>query len=184
MKRYCCSFLICCFFNTDIFSQEIRIKRQFFVPQSEYYSGDKLIGNSTRKLAYFIETNSQDSLIIRQIKSSERLSKIYPKMYLYSSIATGIGGVGLGYVIFKGTSDILKRNNDPSLGTIARGSLGIMSVGIAGLIVSGGYFISSQIKLRKAIKGYNKNFQTDKVTIDFYPYFQLNDSGMTVRVNF
>ncbi len=184
MKKYLYLLIICCSLFTDIFSQEIRIKRQFFVPQSEYYSGDKYIGNSVSELAYFMGTNSKDSLVIRQIKSSEKLTEIYPKIYIFSAVATGIGGLGFSYALLKGTSDVLKGNNDSSLGTIARGSLGIMSVGIAGLAVSGGLFITSQIKLRKAIKGYNKPFQTDKVSIDFHPYLYSDSSGLTVIVNF
>lgn len=67
MKKYYYTLFVCCLF-TNIFSQEIRIKRQLFVPQSEYYSGEKYIGNSVEKLAYFIEMNSKDSLVIQQIK--------------------------------------------------------------------------------------------------------------------
>jgi hypothetical protein len=185
MKKCCYSFLICCLFFSDIFSQEISIKRPFFVPLTEYYCEDKLIGNSTRQLAYFIENHSQDSLIIQQIKDSERLTEIYPKIYLYSAVTVGVGGLALGYVLFKGTSSIFKPNNaDPSLATVAKTSLGVMMIGLVGLNVAGGYFISSQIKLRKAIKGYNKPFQTDKVTLNLQPYFQSDAFGLTVSVNF
>ena len=83
MKKYFYLLIICCSLFTDIFSQEIRIKRQFFVPQSEYYSDGKYIGNSVSELAYFIETHSEDSLIVRQIKSSKKLTEVYPKIYLF-----------------------------------------------------------------------------------------------------
>ena len=86
MKKYYFFFIICCLFFADIHSQEIRIKRRPFIPQpAEYYSGEQYIGNSTQLLAYFIETHSQDSSVTQQIKSSERLTKIYPKIYLYRS---------------------------------------------------------------------------------------------------
>lgn len=185
MKKYLYLLIICCSFFTDIFSQEIRIKRPFLAPLTEYYSGDKLIGNSTRQLAYFIENHSEDSLVIKQIMSSERLSEMYPKIYLYSAVTVGIGGVGLGYVFIKGIGSLYKLNNaDLSLITVAKTSLGVMIIGLIGLNVAGGYFISSQIKLRKAIKGYNKPFQTDKVTLNLQPYFQPNASGLTISVNF
>jgi hypothetical protein len=155
------------------------------MPYPEYYCEDKLIGNSTRQLAYFIETHSKDSVIIQQIKSSERLTEIYPKIYLYSSITMGVGAMGLVYVVTKVTGSILNpKNVDPSLGTISKTSLGIMMIGLVGLNVAGGYFISSQIKLRKAIKGYNKPFQADKVTLNLQPYFQSDASGLTVNINF
>jgi hypothetical protein len=185
MKKYCYSLLIGCFFCIDSFSQEIRIKRQFFVPQPEYYCEDKYIGNSTRELSYFIETHSQDSLIIQQIKSSVRLSEIYPKIYLYSSISTGIGAIGLVYVIVKVTGSIFNPiNQDPFLGVVAKTSSGFMILGVTGLTVAGGYFISSQIKLKKAIKGYNNDIQKDKVTFDIHPYYLQDNAGLTVCLKF
>ena len=186
MKKYYFCFIICCLFFADIHSQEIRIKRRPFMPQpAEYYSGNEFIGNSTQELAYFIETHSQDSLVIQQIKSSEKLTKIYPKIYLYSSITTGIGGIGLGYVVFKGVGSIFNpKNANPSLATVVKTSLGFMIVGITGLTVAGGYFVASQIKLHKAIKGYNRPFQADKVTLDFHPYLQSDSYGLTATLNF
>ncbi len=187
MKKYYYSFLICFSFFSDILSQEIRIKRQPFLPQpAEYYCEDKLIGNSTRQLAYFIETHSKDSMIIQQIKKSEKLSEIYPKIYLYSSIATGVGGLGIIYVVVKATGSIFKINNanPSSLIAILYTSFGFMGIGMAGISVAAGCFISSQIKLRKAIKEYNKPFKTDKVTINLQPYFQSDASGLTVNINF
>lgn len=184
MKKYYYTLFVCCFF-TNIFSQEIRIKRQFFVPYPQYYSGEQYIGNTTQELSYFIETHSQDSVIIQQIKSSERLSEIYPKIYLYSSISTGIGAIGLIYVVVKATGSLFKLTNaDPSLTTIANTSFGFMGIGMAGVSVAAGCFISSQIKVRKAINSYNQNLQTDKVTIDFQPYFQPDVAGLTVKINF
>ena len=156
------------------------------MPQpAEYYSGNEFIGNSTQDLAYFIETHSQDSLVIQQIKLSERLTKIYPQIYLYSSITVGVGGIGLSYVAFKGINSIFNpKNADPSLATVAKTSLGLMILGVTGLTVAGGYFVASQIKLHKAIKSYNKPFQADKITFDFQPYFQSDSSGLTISVNF
>jgi hypothetical protein len=184
MKKYYYFFFIICVCISKSFSQEITIKRRFFVPQPEYYIGEKYIGNSTRELSYFIKTNSQDSSLVKLLNESDRLSVVYPKIRMYSSIATGVGGIGLGYVIFKGTSDILKGNGDASLKTVAQGSLGIMAVGMAGLIVSSGYFISSQVKLRKAIKGYNAGIQKDKVTFDIQPYLFQDNAGLTVKLKF
>ena len=186
MKKYFYLLIICCSLFGDVYSQEIRIKRQFFVPQSEYFNGDKYIGNSVSELAYFIETNSKDSLIIQQIKSSERLTEIYPKIYLYSSISVGIGAIGIVYVVVKATGSIFRINNanSSSLVTILNTSYGFMGVGMAGISVALGHFISSQIKLRKAIKDYNKPFQKGKVTVDVNPYLQSNSSGLTVNVNF
>ena len=186
MKKYFYLLIICCSLFTDIFSQEIRIKRQFFVPQSEYYSDGKYIGNSVSELAYFIETHSEDSLIVRQIKSSKKLTEVYPKIYLFSSISVGIGAIGIVYVVVKATGSIFRINNanSSSLITILNTSYGFMGVGMAGISVAAGHFISSQIKLRKAIKGYNKPFQADKVTVDFRPHLQSDFSGLTVSVNF
>ena len=153
MKKYYYSFIICYFFFTDTFSQEIRIKRQFFVPYPQYYSEEKYIGNSTQELSYFIQAHSQDSLIIKLLGESGRESVTSSKIKFYSAITAGVGALGLSYVFIKGFSLILKPNSsDPALGTIAYTSLGLISLGGVGLTVGGGYFISSQIKLRKAIK--------------------------------
>ena len=156
------------------------------MPQSEYYSGEKYIGNSVEKLAYFIEMNSKDSLVIQQIKTSERLTKIYPKIYFYSALTSGIGAIGLIYVIVKATGSIFRINNanPSSLITIMNASFGFMGIGMVGISVAAGYFISSEIKLRKAIKSYNNAFQTDKVSVSLQPYFQPNVAGLTVKINF
>lgn len=185
MKKYYYTIFICCSFFTNIFSQEIRIKRQFFIPSPQYYSGEQYIGNSTQELSYFIETHRKDSVIIKLLNESDRGLGAFSKITFYSGITTGIGGLGFSYVFIKGFSLILKPNSsDPALSTIAYTSLGLIGLGAIGLTVGGGYFISSQIKLRKAIKGYNKAFQTEKITLNFQPYFQPNVAGLTVKFNF
>ena len=90
----------------------------------------------------------------------------------------------MGYVIFKGTSGIFTRNGDSSLKPIAYGSLGIMAAGMVGLVVSGGYFVSSQIKLRKAIKGYNAGIQQDRISFSLQPYYFQDNAGLTVSLKF
>ena len=172
------------FFMSETYSQEIRIKRQFFVPYPQYFAGEKYIGNSTNELINFMELHSQDSVLIQQLHDSERLSNIYPKIYLYSAVATGVGGIGLAYVYVKAVGSILNpQKADPNLGTVAKVSLGMMSAGMVGITVAGGYFISSQIKLRKAIKGYN-NLQS-KISFEVQPYIDANfSSGLSLKMTF
>ena len=75
------------------------------------------------------------------------------------------------------------QNAAASLGTIAKFSLGIISVGTVGMVVAGGYFISSQIKLRKAIKGYNS--LQPKITFDVQPYVESDfSSGLSLKMTF
>ena len=173
------------FFTSETYSQEIRIKRQFFVPYPQYFVGEQYIGNSTNELVNFMELHSQDSVLIQQLHDSERLSKIYPKIYLYSAVAMGAGGIGLTYVLVKGIGSVvnLRNTTDPNLVIIARTSLGVMSVGLVGLTVAGGYFISSQIKLRKAIKGYNS--LQPKISFEVQPYMDSNFSnGLSFKMTF
>ena len=171
--------------NSETYSQEIRTKRQFFVPYPQYFAGEQYIGNNAHELAHFVELHSQDSVLIQQLYDSERLSTIYPKIYLYSAVAMGVGGIGLSYVLLKGIGSVvnLRNNADPNLQTIAKTSLGIMSVGTVGIVVAGGYFISSQIKLRKAIKGYNS--LQPKITFDVQPYIESDfSSGLSLKMTF
>ena len=172
------------FFISETYSQEIRIKRHFFVPYPQYFAGEQYIGNSTNELVNFIKLHSQDSVLIQKLHDSERLSNIYPKIYLYSAVATGVGGIGLAYVYVKVVGSIFNpQNADPNLITVSRISLGIMSVGIVGVVVAGGYFISSQIKLRKAIKGYNS--LQPKITFDVQPYIESDfSSGLSLKMTF
>ena len=90
------------------------------------------------------------------------------------------------YVIVKATGSIFRINNanPSSLITIMNASFGFMGIGMVGISVAAGYFISSQIKLRKAIKSYNNAFHTDKVSVSLQPYFQPNVAGLTVKINF
>ena len=184
MKKliYCLFFLG--FFISETYSQEIRIRRQFFVPQPKFYSGEQYIGNSVSELTHFMELHSQDTVLIQQLYDSERVSNIYPKIYLYSAVSTGVGGIGLAYVYVKAVGSILNpQNADPNLGTVARVSLVMMSAGMAGIVVAGGYFISSQIKLRKAIKGYN-NLQP-KISFEIQPFMDANfSSGLSLKMTF
>lgn len=172
------------FLTSKTFSQEIKIKRQFFIPYPQYFVGEQYIGNNVHELARFMELHSQDSVLIQQINDSERLSRIYPKIYLYSAVAMGVGAIGLVYVYVKVVGSIFRpQNADPSLGTVARVSLGVMSVGMVGIIVAGGYFISSQIKIKKAIKGYNS--LQPKVSFDVQPFMDSNFStGLSLRIGF
>ena len=172
------------FLISETYSQEIRIKRQFFVPYPQYFVGKQFIGNNVHELTRFMELNSQDSILIQQLHDSERLSKIYPEIYLYSAVATGVGAIGLVYVYVKAVGSIFKpQNAAASLGTIAKFSLGIISVGTVGMVVAGGYFISSQIKLRKAIKGYNS--LQPKITFDVQPYVEFDfSSGLSLKMTF
>lgn len=150
-----------------------------------YYAGEQLIGNRTEQLVSFIKTHSQDSLVIQQLNTSERLSKIYPKIYGYSSLTAGIGGLGLGYVVFKSIFNVVGlRKEDPALDTVTTTSLRILTVGGAGIAVAGGYSLASRINLRRAMKGYNKTFQTDKVVLDFQPYVQSNVAGLAIKISF
>ena len=171
--------------NFETYSQEIRTQRQFFVPYPQYFAGEQYIGNNAHELAHFMELHSQDSVLIQQLHDSERLSKIYPKIYLYGAVATGVGAIGLVYIYVKAVGSIFKpQNADPNLGTVAKTSLGIMTVGLVGLTVAaGGYFISSQIKLRKAIKGYNS--LQPKITFDVQPYIESDfSSGLSLKMTF
>jgi hypothetical protein len=172
------------FLTSKTFSQEIKIKRQFFVPYPQYFAGEQYIGNNTNELARFIELHSQDSVLIQQIHDSERLSKIYPKIYLYSACAVGAGGIGLAYVFVKGIGSVVNlRNADPNLGIIAKTSLGIMTFGLVGLNVAMVYFISSQVKIRKAIKGYNS--LQPKISFDVQPFMDVNFStGLSLKMTF
>ena len=172
------------FFASKIFSQEIRIKRQFFVPYPQYFVGEQYIGNNAHELAHFMELHSQDSVLIQQLHDSERLSKIYPKIYFYGAVATGVGAIGLVYVYVKAVGSIFNpQNTAASLGTVAKFSLGIMSVGTVGIVVAGGYFISSQVKIRKAIKSYNS--LQPKITFDVQPFVDANfSSGLSLKMTF
>lgn len=173
------------FLISETYSQEIRTKRQFFVPYPQYFAGEQYIGNNVHELTHFMESHSQDSVLIHQLYDSERLSTIYPKIYLYSAVATGVGGIGLGYALVKGVGNVLNLRNttDPNLGTIAKTSLGIIAGGLVGLTVAGGYFISSQIKIRKAIKGYNS--LQPKITFDVQPYMDSDFStGLSLKMTF
>jgi hypothetical protein len=174
MKKTIALLIVFIFFFSKIYSQEIRTKRQFFVPYPQYFVGEQYIGNSTADLIRFIESHSQDSIVIGQLYDSEKLSQIYPKIYLYSACAVGAGGLGMAYVFIKGTNDVLKNQtgSTPYL-TIFRISLGAMSVGMAGIVVAAGYFISSQVKLRKAIKGYNNSLQP-KMSFEIQPFMDAN----------
>ena len=172
-------------FTSETYSQEIRIKRQFFVPYPQYFAGEKYIGNSTNELVNFMELHSQDSVLIQQLHDSERLSNIYPKIYLYSAVATGVGGIGLAYVLVKGIGSVINLRNtaDPNLVIIAKTSLGIMVIGLVGLTAAGGYFISSQLKLRKAIKGYN--ILQPKISFEVQPFIDTNfSSGLSLKMTF
>lgn len=172
------------FLISETYSQEIRIKRQFFVPYPQYFVGKQFIGNNVHELTGFMELHSQDSILIQQLHDSERMSKIYPKIYLYSACAVGVGGVGIAYVFIKGTTNVLKNQlgSNPYV-TILELSLKIMSVGMVGIVVAGGYFISSQIKLRKAIKGYNS--LQPKITFDVQPFMDSNFStGLSLKMTF
>ena len=167
------------------YSQEIRVKHPFFETKPQYFYGEQYIGNSNQDLFRFIETHTQDSLIIYQLNNSDRLSKVYPKIYLYSGGATLMGAVGLSYVYAKAIGSIFNPNNaDPNLGTLAKISLGFMIVGVTGIAVAGGYFIASQIKLKKAIKGFNNSLNDNKVSINFQPYIQAETSGITLFIRF
>jgi hypothetical protein len=172
------------FLTSKTFSQEIKIKRQFFVPYPMYFAGEQYIGNNTHELARFMELHSQDSVLIQQIHDSERLSGIYPKIYLYSAVATGVGAIGLVYVYVKVVGSIFNpQNADPSLGTVARFSIGAISAGTGGIVVALGYFISSQVKLRKAIKGYNS--LQPKISFDIQPFMDTNFStGLSLKIGF
>ncbi len=172
------------FLNSETLAQEIRTKRQFFAPYPQYFSGEQYIGNNVHELALFMELHSQDSALIQQLHDSEKLSTIYPKIYLYSAVATGVGAIGLVYVYVKAVDSIFKPPNiNPDLGTVAKFSLGIMSAGTVGIIVAGSYFISSQIKLRKAIKGYNSI--QPKITFDVQPFTDSNFStGLSLKMTF
>lgn len=172
------------FLISKTFSQEITIKRQFFVPYPQYFAGEQYIGNNVYDLTRFMELHSQDSVLIHQLHDSERMSKIYPKIYFYSACAVGAGGIGIAYVFIKGTTNVLKNQlgSTPYV-TILDLSLGIMSVGMVGIVVAGGYFISSQIKLRKAIKGYNS--LQPKITFDVQPFMDANFStGLSLKIMF
>jgi hypothetical protein len=172
------------FFISKTFSQEIKIKRQFFVPYPMYFAGEQYIGNNVNDLARFMELHSQDSVLIQQIHDSERLSKIYPKIYLYSAVATGVGAIGLVYVYVKVVGSIFNpQNADPSLVTVARISMGATSAGMGGIAVAVGYFISSQVKIRKAIKGYNS--LQPKISFDVQPFMDSNFStGLSLKMTF
>jgi hypothetical protein len=172
------------FFISKTFSQEIKIKRQFFVPYPMYFAGEQYIGNNVHELVRFMEMHSQDSVLIQQLRDSERLSELYPKIYLYSAVATGVGAVGLVYVYVKAIGSIFRpQNADPTLGTIAKISLVAISAGIGGIIVAGGYFIGSQIKIRKAIKGYNS--LQPKISFDVQPFMDSNlSSGLSLKMTF
>ena len=185
MKKHCYFIVLCCIIYSKSFSQEIKIKHPFFETKPQYFYGEQYIGNSTQELLYFIETHSQDSLIIYQLNESDRLSNIYPKIYLYSGGATLMGAIGLGYVYAKAIGSIFNPNNaDPYLGTLAKTSLGFMIVGVIGIAVAGGYFLASQIKLKKAIKGYNNSIRDNKISINFQPYIQGETSGLTLCIRF
>ena len=172
------------FFVSETYSQEIRIKRQFFVPYPQYVVGEQYIGNNVHELTRFVELHSQDSLLIQQLHDSERLSKIYPKIYLYSAVVSGVGAVGLIYVYTKAAGSIFKPQSVYSdLLTIARISIVMMSIGTVGIVVAGGYFISSQIKLRKAIKGYNS--LQPKISFEIQPFMDANfSSGLSLKMTF
>jgi hypothetical protein len=186
MKKAIYLIIFSIFFLSKTFSQEIRIKRQFFVPYPQYLAGEQYIGNNLRELTHFIEQHSQDSVVIQQLHDSERLSKIYPKIYLYSACVVGVGGLGLTYVLVKGIGSVvsLRNNIDPNLGTIAITSLRVMSVGLVGIVVAGGYFISSQIKIKKAIKGYNNGLPS-KISFDLQPFMDSNlSAGLSLKMTF
>ena len=172
------------FLISKTFSQEIRIKRQFFVPYPQYFAGEQYIGNNLHQLARFMELHSNDSILIQRLNDSERFSEIYPQIYLYSAVAMGVGAIGLVYVYVKVVGSIFKpQNADPNLGTVSKISLGIMSAGTVGIVVAGGYFISSQVKIRKAIKGYNS--LQPKITFDVQPYMDSNFStGLSLKMTF
>jgi hypothetical protein len=184
MKKLIYILFLLVFVTSKTFSQEIKIKRQFFVPFPQYFAGEQYIGNNVHDLARFIELHSQDSVLIQQIYDSERLSEIYPKIYLYSAVATGVGAIGLVYVYVKVVGSIFRpQNADPSLITVARISMGTISAGTGGIAVALGYFISSQIKIRKAIKGYN-SFQP-KISFDVQPFIDSNFStGLSLKIGF
>jgi hypothetical protein len=184
MKKLIYILFLLVFVTSKTFSQEIKIKRQFFVPFPQYFAGEQYIGNNVHDLARFIELHSQDTILIEQIHDSERLSGIYPKIYLYSACALGAGGIGLAYVFVKGIGSVVNlRNADPNLGAITKTSLGIMTVGLVGLNVAMVYFISSQLKIKKAIKGYNS--LQPKISFDVQPFMDSNfSSGLSLRIWF
>jgi hypothetical protein len=186
MKKTIILLIVFIFTVSKIYSQEIKIKRQFFVPYPQYFADEKYIGNSTSELIRFVEEHSQDSTIIQQLYASEKLSKNYSKIYIYSSCAVGAGGLGLTYVLIKGFSSVvnLRNNADPNLGTIALTSLGVMSVGLVGIVVGTGYMISSQVKIKKAIKGYNNGLQP-KISFEVQPFMDSNFSaGLSLKMTF
>jgi hypothetical protein len=184
MKKILYILFLLVFVTSKIFSQEIKIKRQFFVPFPQYFAGEQYIGNNVHDLARFMELHSQDTILIEQIHDSERLSGIYPKIYLYSACALGAGGIGLAYVFVKGIGSVVNlRNADPNLTIIAKTSLGIMTVGLVGLNVAMVYFISSQLKIKKAIKGYNS--LQPKISFNVQPFMDSNySSGLSLRIGF
>jgi hypothetical protein len=188
MKKTISLFIFLCCLIAGSYAQEIRVKRKAFVLYPEYYVGNRYIGNSTAEVTRYIEAHSQDSLVIRQLYDSERLAKIYPKIYLYGACALGAGGLGLAYLFIRSTVSILggpvNHNPDPNTATIARISLGAMGVGLAGILVSGGYFMSSHVKLQKAIKSYNNGLQSP-ISFEIQPFVDSNASaGLSLIVNF
>ena len=172
------------FIISKTFSQEIRTKRHFFVPYPQYFAGEQYIGNNVHELARYMEIHSEDSVVIQQLRDSERLSKIYNKIYFYSACAVGVGGIGIAYVFIKATNDVLKNNGGSTpYVTIFHSSLGIITVGMAGIVVAGGYFISSQIKIKKAIKGYNS--LQPKISFDVQPFVDSNlSAGLSLKMTF
>jgi hypothetical protein len=183
MKKYYFCFFLTCFFFTKVFSQEIHVKRYFLGIYPRYFAGEQPIGISTQQLIKFIEkTHSQDSLVMVQIRGSEKLSKIYPKIQGYSSLISGIGALGFTYVIAKGIGRVVSANtySDPSVEKVANASLGLVAIGVGGIAFGGGCAIVSKIKLKKAINSYNKTFQKNKVVIDLQPFVHPNASGLTI----